>query len=67
MSKATILFYNEKLNTEPIFEKVVTSKGLSKSQFTTFLFSQAKEICLIHKFDNFSIVERIDTIEEVNE
>lgn len=67
MSKATILFYNEKLNTEPIFEKVVTAKGLSKSQFTTFLFSQAKEICLIHKFDNFSIVERIDTIEEVNE
>lgn len=66
MSKATILFYNEKLNTEPIFEKVVTAKGLSKSQFTTFIFSQAKEICLIHKFDSFSIVERIDTIEEVN-
>lgn len=38
MSKATILFYNEKLNTAPIFEKVVTAKGLSKSQFTTFLF-----------------------------
>ena len=67
MSRATILFYNEKLNTEPIFEKVVTAKGLSKSQFTTFLFSQVKEICLIHKFDSFSIVERIDTIEEVNE
>lgn len=66
MSKATILFYNEKLNTEPIFEKVVTAKGLSKSQFTTFLFSQVKEICLINKFDSFSIVERIDTIEEVN-
>lgn len=66
MSRATILFYNENL-VEPIFEKVVTAKGLSKSQFTTFLFSQAKEICLIHKFDNFSIVERIDTIEEVNE
>lgn len=65
MSKATILFYNEKLNTEPIFEKVVTAKGLSKSQFTTFLFSQAKEICIIHKFDNFLILERIDTIEEV--
>lgn len=65
MSKATILFYNEKLNTEPIFEKVVTAKGLSKSQFTTFIFSQAKEICIIHKFDNFSILERIDTIEEV--
>lgn len=67
MSKATILFYNEKLNTEPIFEKVVIAKGLSKLQFTTFIFSQAKEICLINKFDNFSIVERIDTIEEVNE
>lgn len=67
MSKATILFYNEKLNTEPIFEKVVIAKGLAKSQFTTFIFSQAKEICLINKFDNFSIVERIDTIEEVNE
>lgn len=66
MSRATILFYNENL-VEPIFEKVVTAKGLSKSQFTTFLFSQAKEICLIHKFDKFSIVERIDTIEEVNE
>lgn len=66
MSRATILFYNEKLNTEPIFEKVVTAKGLSKSQFTTFLFSKAKEICLIHKFDSFSIVQRIDTIEEVN-
>ena len=66
MSRATILFYNENL-VEPIFEKVVTAKGLSKSQFTTFLFSQAKEICLIHKFDIFSIVERIDTIEEVNE
>lgn len=66
MSKATILFYNEKLNTEPIFEKVVTAKGLSKSQFTTFLFSQVKQICLINKFDSFSIVERIDTIEEVN-
>lgn len=66
MSRATILFYNEKLNTEPIFEKVVTAKGLSKSQFTTFLFSQVKQICLINKFDSFSIVERIDTIEEVN-
>ena len=66
MSKATILFYRGNL-VFPIFEKVVTAKGLSKSQFTTFLFSQAKEICLIHKFDNFSIVERIDTIEEVNE
>lgn len=63
MSRATILFYNEKLNTEPIFEKVVTAKGLSKSQFTTFLFSQVKQICLINKFDSFSIVERIDTIE----
>ena len=50
-----------------IENQVVTVKGLSKSQFTTFLFSQAKEICLIHKFDKFSIVERIDTIEEVNE
>lgn len=66
MSKATILFYNEKLNTEPIFEKVVTAKGLSKSQFTTFIFSQVKKICLIHKFNSFSIIERIDTIEEVN-
>lgn len=66
MSKATILFYRGNL-VYPIFEKVVTAKGLSKSQFTTFLFSQAKEICLIHKFDNFSIVERIDIIEEVNE
>lgn len=66
MSRATILFYNEKLNTEPIFEKVVTAKGLSKSQFTTFLFSQVKQICLINKFDSFYIVERIDTIEEVN-
>lgn len=66
MSRATILFYNEKLNKEPIFEKVVTAKGLSKSQFTTFLFSQVKQICLINKFDSFSIVERIDTIEEVN-
>lgn len=65
MSTATILFYKEKLNKEPILEKVVTAKGLSKSQFTTFLFSQAKEICLIHKFDCFSIVERIDIIEEV--
>lgn len=65
MSKATILFYRENLVC-PIFEKVVTAKGLSKSQFTTFLFSKAKEICLIHKFDSFSIVERIDTIEEVN-
>ena len=67
MSKATILFYNEKLNTEPIFEKVVSAKGLSKSQFTTFLFSQVEEVCRIHKFESFSIVERIDTIEEVNE
>lgn len=65
MSKATILFYNENLE-KPILEKVVTAKGLSKSQFTTFLFSQVKEICLIHKFDSFSIVERIDTIEEIN-
>lgn len=65
MSKATILFYRGNL-VFPIFEKVVNAKGLSKSQFTTFLFSKAKEICLIHKFDNFSIVERIDTIEEVN-
>lgn len=66
MSRATILFYNENL-VEPIFEKVVSAKGLSKSQFTTFLFSQAKEVCRIHKFENFSICERIDTIEEVNE
>ena len=66
MSRATILFYNENL-VEPIFEKVVSAKGLSKSQFTTFLFSEAKEVCRIHKFESFSIVERIDTIEEVNE
>lgn len=64
MSRATILFYNEKL-TEPLFEKVVTAKGLSKSQFTTFLFSQAKEVCRIHRFESFAIVERIDTIEEI--
>lgn len=43
MSRATILFYNEKLNTEPIFKKVVLAKGLSKSEFTAFLFRQAKE------------------------
>lgn len=65
MSTATILFYNEKLNTEPILEKVVTAKGLSKSQFTTFLFSQAKEVCRIRRFESFAIVDRIDTIEEV--
>lgn len=65
MSKATILFYRGNLVC-PIFEKVVSAKGLSKSQFTTFLFSQAKEICRIHRFESFSIVERIDTIEEVN-
>ena len=64
MSRATILFYNENL-VEPIFEKVVTAKGLSKSQFTTFLFSQAKEVCRIRRFESFSIVDRIDTIEEV--
>lgn len=68
MSKATILFYNENLNTRPIFEKVVTAKGLSKSQFTTFLFEQAKEVCRIHRFESFAIVDRIDTItEEKNE
>lgn len=61
MSRATILFYNENL-TKPIFEKVVTAKGLSKSEFTTFLFSQAKEVCRIHKFESFSFVGRIDTI-----
>lgn len=65
MSKATILFYNEKLNREPTFEKVVTAKGLSKSEFTTFLFSQAKEVCRIHKYDYFSILDRIDTITKV--
>lgn len=65
MSTATILFYNEKLNTEPILEKVVTAKGLSKSKFTTFLFSQAKEVCRIRRFESFAIVDRIDTIEEV--
>lgn len=64
MSRATILFYNENL-VEPIFEKVVTAKGLSKSQFTTFLFSQAKEVCRIRRFESFAIVDRIDTIEEV--
>lgn len=67
MSRATILFYNEKLNVYPIFEKVVTAKGLSKSQFTTFLFEQAKEVCRIHRFESFAIVERIDTIEELKE
>lgn len=64
MSRATILFYNENL-VEPIFEKVVTAKGLSKSQFTTFIFSQAKEVCRIRRFESFAIVDRIDTIEEV--
>ena len=64
MSRATILFYNENL-VEPIFEKVVMAKGLSKSQFTTFLFSQAKEVCRIRRFESFAIVDRIDTIEEV--
>ena len=64
MSRATILFYNENL-VEPIFEKVVTAKGLSKSQFMTFLFSQAKEVCRIRRFESFAIVDRIDTIEEV--
>lgn len=64
MSRATILFYNENL-VEPIFEKVVSAKGLSKSQFTTFLFCEAKEVCRIHRFESFSIVERIDEIEEV--
>ena len=64
MSRATILFYNENL-VEPIFEKVVMAKGLSKSQFTTFIFSQAKEVCRIRRFESFAIVDRIDTIEEV--
>lgn len=65
MSKATILFYNENFKTEPAFKKLVTAKGFSKSQFTTFLFFVAKEICNRQNFDSFAIVERIDTIEEV--
>lgn len=65
MSRATILFYNEKLNVQPIFEKVVTAKGLSSSQFTTFLFEQAKEFSRIHRFESFAIIDRIDTITEV--
>lgn len=64
MSRATILFYREKF-IEPIFEKVVLAKGLSKSEFTAFLFKQAKDVCMIHHFDGFSIVERIDAITEV--
>lgn len=65
MSSAKILFYKENFNPEPIFEKVVTAKGLSKSQFTEFLFSEAREVCRIRGFEWFSVVERKDTIEEV--
>jgi hypothetical protein len=65
MSRATILFYNEKLNTEPIFEKLVLAKGLSKSEFTAFLFRQAKEACELLHYESFAIVNRIDTITEV--
>lgn len=65
MSRAKILFYKENYNPEPIFEKVVTANGLSKSQFTDFLFSEAREVCRIHGFEWFSVTERIDTIEEV--
>lgn len=65
MSRATILFYNEKLNTEPIFKKVVLANGFSKSEFTDFLFWQAKEASKLFHYDNFAIVDRIDTVTEV--
>lgn len=45
--------------------KVFGAKGLSKTEFTAFLFSKAKKICKENNFDSFSIIERIDTIEEL--
>lgn len=64
MSKATILFYKGNI-VYPIFKKVVAAKGLSKIEFTAFLFSCASRICRKNNYDSFSFVERIDSIEEV--
>ena len=44
MSRATILFYKDNF-VYPIFKKVFGAKGLSKTEFTAFLFSKAKKIC----------------------
>lgn len=64
MSRATILFYKDNF-VYPIFKKVFGAKGLSKTEFTAFLFSKAKKICKENNFDSFSIIKRIDTIEEL--
>ena len=45
MSRATILFYKDNF-VYPIFKKVFGAKGLSKTEFTAFLFSKAKKIIL---------------------
>lgn len=68
MSKAKIIFYRntDEINFENFtFEKVVTATGLAKSQFTTFLYAKALEVCRRSPFNSFVIVDRIDTIEEV--
>lgn len=68
MSKAKIIFYrniDEKNFENLTFEKVVTSTGLSKSQFTTLLYDRALEVCRKSPFNSFVIVDRIDTITEL--
>lgn len=64
MSRATILFYKGNI-VRPIYKKVVAAAGISKSEFTTLLFSRADEICKKQSFDSFSILNREDTITEV--
>lgn len=68
MSRAKIIFYrntNQIIFENFIFEKVVTARGLAKSQFTTLLYDKALEICRKSSFNSFVIVDRIDTITEV--
>lgn len=68
MSKAKIIFYrntNQIIFENFIYEKVVTARGLAKSQFTTLLYAKAQEICRKSPFTGFAIVDRIDTITEV--
>ncbi len=69
MSKATLVFYDQEelsgADPVPIYEIVIKRNGLSKQEFTQYLYRRGCEFLRNGKFSQFSILNREDTITEV--
>lgn len=73
MSKATLVFYDQEelagsvplADPVPIYEVVIKRNGLSKEEFTQYLYRRGCEILRNGKYSQFAILNREDTITEI--